>query len=89
MGFFVLLHGRHVPVQTEIVKRRYDFYNGSSSSDVTTIATEYTPLLKWLGLRTPGCPETCEGSEKVVENIDAMSLDDQENPISDDEIEDW
>lgn len=76
-------------VQKEIVKRRYELYNGSSLSDVTAIATEYTPLLKWLGFRSPGGLETREGNEKVKENFDAMSLDDQESLISDDEIEDW
>ncbi|PON53469.1 Checkpoint protein [Parasponia andersonii] len=65
----------------EIVKQRYDaYYNGISSSDFSVIATEYTPLFKWLGSGT---------HESLDQRIDMMSLDDQESVVSDDEIEDW
>lgn len=65
-----------VSLQKEMVKRRYDAYNGLSSLDFAVIATEYTPLYRWLGSRA---------STSVQENedgvVDLMS--------SEDEIEDW
>lgn len=77
----------------EMVKRRYDAYNGMTSSNFSVIATEYTPLFKWLGSRTLGSLETHHefllANEKEDQIIDMMSLDDQETMISEDEIEDW
>ncbi|XP_024032881.1 cell cycle checkpoint protein RAD17 isoform X2 [Morus notabilis] len=70
----------------EMVKRRYDDYNGMTSSDFSVIATEYTPLFKWLWSGTPGL---LPGNGKEDQRIDMMSLDDQETMISEDEIEDW
>lgn len=67
-------------LQKEMVNRRYDAYNGMSTSDFSVIATEYTPLFKWLGSRT---------HESLDQRIDMMNLDDQESVVSDDEIEDW
>lgn len=70
----------------EMVKRRYDDYNGMTSSDFSVIATEYTPLFKWLWSGTPGL---LPGNGKEDQRIDSMSSDDQETMISEDEIEDW
>ncbi|XP_062102674.1 cell cycle checkpoint protein RAD17 isoform X1 [Humulus lupulus] len=64
----------------EMVKRRYDTCCGMSSSDFSVIATEYTPVFKWLGSDT---------HESLDQRIDMMSLDDQESVVSEDEIEDW
>ncbi|KAM0970226.1 hypothetical protein ACFX13_018594 [Malus domestica] len=67
----------------EMVKRRLDAYNGMcGASDLTVIATEYTPVLKWLGFRAgQGYKE--EG------DTEKMSMDDEESEISDDDIEEW
>lgn len=73
-------------LQKEMVKRRYDDYNGMTSSDFSVIATEYTPLFKWLWSGTPGL---LPGNGKEDQRIDSMSSDDQETMISEDEIEDW
>ncbi|KAF4377623.1 hypothetical protein G4B88_006903 [Cannabis sativa] len=64
----------------EMIKRRYDTCSGMSSSDFSVIATEYTPVFKWLGRGT---------HESLDSRIDMMSLDDQESVVSEDEIEDW
>ncbi|XP_060962779.1 cell cycle checkpoint protein RAD17 isoform X2 [Cannabis sativa] len=64
----------------EMIKRRYDTCNGMSSSNFSVIATEYTPVFKWLGRGT---------HESLDSRIDMMSLDDQESVVSEDEIEDW
>ena len=83
----------YLSLQKEMVKRRYDAYNGMTSSNFSVIATEYTPLFKWLGSRTLGSLKTRHefllANEKEVQSIDMMSLDDQETMISEDEIEDW
>uniref|UniRef100_A0A803NPC8 Cell cycle checkpoint protein RAD17 n=1 Tax=Cannabis sativa TaxID=3483 RepID=A0A803NPC8_CANSA len=64
----------------EMIKRRYDTCSGMSSSNFSVIATEYTPVFKWLGRGT---------HESLDSRIDMMSLDDQESVVSEDEIEDW
>ncbi|KAF4364698.1 hypothetical protein G4B88_028621 [Cannabis sativa] len=64
----------------EMIKRRYDTCSGMSSSNFSVIATEYTPVFKWLGRGT---------HESLDLRIDMMSLDDQESVVSEDEIEDW
>ena len=78
MAFLILFLS--LSLQKEMVKQRYDAYNGLSSSDFSVIATEDTPLLKWLGSRI---------QDSLDQRIDMMSLDDQESVISEDEIEDW
>lgn len=87
--FFYVVLCHSVLMQKEMVKRRYDLYKGLSSSDATAIATEYTPLFKWLGFGAPAGGDSCKENEKEEENIDVMNLDDQESLVSDDEIEDW
>ncbi|XP_034225040.1 cell cycle checkpoint protein RAD17 isoform X2 [Prunus dulcis] len=66
----------------EMVKRRFGAYSGMCASDLTVIATEYTPVLKWLGFRT------LQGY-KEEDNVETISFDGQETEISDDEIEEW
>ncbi|KAL5557525.1 hypothetical protein UlMin_039761 [Ulmus minor] len=77
----------------EMVKRRYDAYNGTSTSNLTVIATEFTPLLKWLEFRAPGDLEShneaLPGSGEEDRNIKMVSLEEQECMISEDEIEEW
>ncbi|XP_016651764.1 PREDICTED: cell cycle checkpoint protein RAD17 isoform X1 [Prunus mume] len=66
----------------EMVKRRFGAYSGMCASDLTVIATEYTPVLKWLGFRA------VQGY-KEEDNVETISFDGQETEISDDEIEEW
>lgn len=75
-----------------MLRQRFVTYSGSSSFYMSDVATEYTPVLKWLGYRASGfeanqvlvhCNETDDDSSGT------MNLDDKENDISDDEIEDW
>ncbi|PRQ47378.1 putative checkpoint protein Rad17/Rad24 [Rosa chinensis] len=63
----------------EMVNRRFGAYSGTCSSDLTVIATEYSPVYKWLGFRAQGGLE---------DNVERMSLGDQESEI-DDDIEEW
>ncbi|KAK3224354.1 hypothetical protein Dsin_011379 [Dipteronia sinensis] len=77
----------------ELVKNRVA-YNGSSLSDVSVIATELAPALKWLGYRSSGGLKSrdvsMQGNETEDDSLERMSLDEQECEISDDdEIEDW
>ncbi|XP_021815525.1 cell cycle checkpoint protein RAD17-like [Prunus avium] len=66
----------------EMVKRRFGAYSGMCASDLTVIATEYTPVLKWLGFRAVH-------GYKEEDNVETISFDSQETEISDDEIEEW
>ncbi|KAK9948386.1 hypothetical protein M0R45_003966 [Rubus argutus] len=63
----------------EMVNRRFGAYSGMCSSDLTVIATEYTPVFKWLGFRAQG---------GIEDNVERMSLGDQESE-TDDDIEEW
>ncbi|XWS33885.1 hypothetical protein CRYUN_Cryun22dG0121300 [Craigia yunnanensis] len=74
--------------QNEMLRQRYIADGGSSSlSEVSVIATEYKPVLKWLGYRTSGGHETHDLED---ESSQRMSIDEQESDISDsDDIEDW
>lgn len=78
--------------QKEIVRQRFVAYNGSSSCNVSDVATEYMPVLKWLEHRATGFEDNqalvyCNKTDD--ESCDRMSLDDKEGDISDDEIEEW
>ncbi|KAJ6413268.1 hypothetical protein OIU84_006127 [Salix udensis] len=77
--------------QKEIVRQRFIAYNGSSSSNVSDVATEYMPVLKWLECRASGFEDNqahvyCNKTHD--ESCDRMSLDDKESD-DDDEIEEW
>lgn len=79
--------------QKEMMSRRYSTYSTSSLSNSSVFATEYAPVLNWLGQRTSINPTThhplVQGNDPEDESIDRMSIDGQESEISDDEIEDW
>ncbi|KAF5738112.1 putative Radiation sensitive 17 [Tripterygium wilfordii] len=74
----------------EIVRQRF---TTPSFCDLSVIATEYTPVSNWLGLRTSGALEDhqmlIQSSGMVHGDIEKLSLDDHESEISGDEIEDW
>ncbi|GKV41431.1 hypothetical protein SLEP1_g48967 [Rubroshorea leprosula] len=78
--------------QKEMIRRRYYACNISSLPEASVMATEYSPVLKWLGYRA-SCPKThdllMQGTDTQDENYEKMGIDDQESEISDDEIEDW
>ncbi|KAK3022980.1 hypothetical protein RJ639_046684 [Escallonia herrerae] len=68
----------------EMVSQRSVGYNGVNLSDLTLIATESKPVLKWLGSRAS------DGFEAHRMSVAAHVVeDDHNNEISDDEIEDW
>ncbi|KAL5752461.1 hypothetical protein ACOSP7_022646 [Xanthoceras sorbifolium] len=79
--------------KNELVKSRFVAYNGSSLSDVSVIATELAPALKWLGYRASRRLQSrdvsMQGHETEDDGLETMSFDDQKREISDDEIEDW
>ncbi|KAA3479601.1 cell cycle checkpoint protein RAD17 isoform X2 [Gossypium australe] len=74
--------------QNEMLRQRFMEDGGSSSfSEVSVIATEYRPVLKWVGYRKAGDVETHESED---ESVKRMSIDEEESKISDDDdIEDW
>ncbi|KAI3930784.1 hypothetical protein MKX01_037230 [Papaver californicum] len=74
----------------EMLRQRIEASDSANASDTSIIATEYRPILKWLGYRTS---EVHESSNMVMEeNSDGdIILDDinGENSSDVDEIEDW
>ncbi|XVF15946.1 hypothetical protein REPUB_Repub09cG0199700 [Reevesia pubescens] len=73
--------------QNEMLRQRFSADGGSSRlSEVSVIATEYLPVLKWLGYRSSGSLET---QDSEGDSSQRMSIDEQESEISDDDIEDW
>ncbi|CAK7334219.1 unnamed protein product [Dovyalis caffra] len=78
--------------QKEMVRQRFTAYSGSSSSHLSDVATEYMPVLKWLGYRASGSEDNqapTHRNETDDGSCDKMSLDDKESDLSDDEIEEW
>ncbi|XP_059623455.1 cell cycle checkpoint protein RAD17 isoform X2 [Cornus florida] len=72
----------------EMVSQRCVAYNGLSLADMSVVATECKPVLKWLGFRASDGLKPCQPSNMLEDdNLDSMSLGD--NETSDDEIEDW
>ncbi|KAF5765169.1 putative checkpoint protein Rad17/Rad24 [Helianthus annuus] len=71
----------------EMVGQRSVAYNGVNLSDVSIIATEWNPFLKWLGPRAFDDDKGSISGQMVHnEGYDGMEIDDDDN---DDEIEDW
>ncbi|XP_022751481.1 cell cycle checkpoint protein RAD17-like isoform X8 [Durio zibethinus] len=74
--------------QNEMLRQRFMAGSGSSSlSEVSVIATEYIPVLKWLGYRTSSGLETHDSEDDSSQTM--SMIDEQESKISDDDIEDW
>ncbi|KAK3037163.1 hypothetical protein RJ639_031050 [Escallonia herrerae] len=71
-------------LQIEMVSQRSVGYNGINLSDLTLIATESKPVLKWLGSRASDGVE----AHRMSMAADVVE-DDHNNEINDDEIEDW
>lgn len=75
-----------------MAKRRFDGHSGINLSDMSIVATEYTPLFKWLGYGTTGGLETHHvsmHSDITEDYFGKMKLEDKESETTDDEIEDW
>lgn len=72
------------------MRQKYIANTGPSSSDVSVIATEYRPVLKWLGFRaeTFGASQASV-NETAEDGFETMSLDNHHMESSDDEIEEW
>ncbi|KAJ4843308.1 hypothetical protein Tsubulata_030216 [Turnera subulata] len=78
--------------QRELAKQRHISYGESCSFYVSNVATEYAPVLKWLGNRTTVSEDTqsIALSNKTDDGISArMDVDVKDSEISEDEIEDW
>lgn len=77
----------------DMVSQRCVAYDGLSLSDLSVVATEFKPVLKWLGFRESEGREAQLGSTKDNmlndDSFDDTSLDDEVNESTDDEIEDW
>ncbi|KAM7262893.1 hypothetical protein ACFE04_000576 [Oxalis oulophora] len=67
--------------KNEMLNQRFASIHASSFSDLSVIATEYSPTLKWLGYRES---ENLEADPVSTNEIDG----EQENEMYDDEIED-
>ncbi|XP_058009123.1 cell cycle checkpoint protein RAD17 isoform X4 [Hevea brasiliensis] len=78
--------------QKETVSQRFIANGGSSFSNLSDVAAEYLPVLKWLGHGgSSGFEADHVHAYKDAwdDSIEKMSLDDEGGQISDDEIEDW
>ncbi|KAL7255643.1 hypothetical protein ACSBR1_009720 [Camellia fascicularis] len=76
-----------------MVSQRCVAYDGLSLSDLSVVATEFKPVLKWLGFRESEGREAQLASTKDNmlndDSFDGTSLDSEVNETTDDEIEDW
>ncbi|CAL5366161.1 unnamed protein product [Camellia sinensis] len=76
-----------------MVSQRCVAYDGLSLSDLSVVATEFKPVLKWLGFRESEGREAQLASTKDNmlndDSFDGTSLDNEVNEATDDEIEDW
>ncbi|KAL7231278.1 hypothetical protein ACSBR2_009527 [Camellia fascicularis] len=76
-----------------MVSQRCVAYDGQSLSDLSVVATEFKPVLKWLGFRESEGREAQLASTKDNmlndDSFDGTSLDSEVNETTDDEIEDW
>lgn len=67
-------------MQKDLREQRNISYEGSRVADISVMATEYSPVLKWLSYRAS--PDAFAGM--------GDETDEEENEISeDDEIQDW
>ncbi|KAK8619114.1 hypothetical protein V6N13_133081 [Hibiscus sabdariffa] len=73
--------------QNEMLRERFTADVGwTSLSEVSVIATEYRPVLKWVGYRKAGDVETQESED---DSLQRMSMDEESEICEDDDIEDW
>ncbi|CAL5369062.1 unnamed protein product [Camellia sinensis] len=76
-----------------MLSQRCVAYDGLSLSDLSVVATEFKPVLKWLGFRESEGREAQLASTKDNmlndDSFDGTSLDNEVNETTDDEIEDW
>ncbi|CAL0330794.1 unnamed protein product [Lupinus luteus] len=80
--------------KNEMLRMTFPACKGLSSYHISVMATEYMPIFKFLGKRACGIYD--EPNQESVKNMDMedvdfdqMSLDDEAEGISDDDIEDW
>lgn len=80
-------------MQKEMVGQRCVAYNGVNLSDLSIIATEWKPALKWLGFWASEDNRQQLGlsSGDMIDNecYDDMEMCDEDADDDDDEIEDW
>ncbi|KAK8511503.1 hypothetical protein V6N12_038106 [Hibiscus sabdariffa] len=76
--------------QNEMLRERFTADVGwTSLSEVSVVATEYRPVLKWVGYRRTGDVETQESED---DSLQRMSMDEESEICEDDDdddIEDW
>ncbi|OVA19837.1 Checkpoint protein Rad17/Rad24 [Macleaya cordata] len=79
--------------KNEMLRQRIEAYDNSSASDMSVMATEYRPILKWLGYRASEVDRVEEEKSwsSMTEEEDESCLNDIERETNDetDEIEDW
>ncbi|KAL6959912.1 hypothetical protein U1Q18_040062 [Sarracenia purpurea var. burkii] len=78
--------------KVKMVRERCVAYDGPGLSDLSVVATELKPALKWLGsAEYEGHKEVLDANDTMWddESLDGTSLDDRNNESTDDEIEDW
>lgn len=77
----------------KLVNERQIAYDGRNLSDLSVVATEFKPALKWLGFRETKGHESghMPGKDKILDDdsCSQSSFDQSENESTDDEIEDW
>ncbi|MCL7044051.1 hypothetical protein MKW94_004237 [Papaver nudicaule] len=74
----------------EMLRQRIEASDSSSASDISIIATEYRPILKWLGYRTSEDHRKTMVMEENNSDRNTISIDvNGENSSDIDEIEDW
>ncbi|KAB1201804.1 Cell cycle checkpoint protein RAD17 [Morella rubra] len=76
----------------EMVRHRFTASGGISLSNLSVVATEYTPVCKWLGNGTSedlDIHQWLTQPNNEEDGFDKMRLDDKESETTDDEIEDW
>ncbi|XP_060191394.1 cell cycle checkpoint protein RAD17 isoform X1 [Lycium barbarum] len=69
----------------QMLSQRGDLYNSLTISDQIVMATEFRPVLKWLGYRAS---ESFQADNMVEDDSDSTCLHENKLDISDDEIED-
>ena len=76
-----------------MARQRRVAYDGLSLSDLSVVATEFKPVLKWLGFRESESLKAYQVSamDNTLDDdsFNGANLGDKDTETSDDEIEDW
>lgn len=75
--------------KSKLINDRFIAYDGQSLSNLSVVATEFKPALKWLGFRDSKGHEAAKDNILNNDSCSQTSFDHNENETTDDEIEDW